>query len=35
MLDGHRALFTDLGRAYRDEPDMIMTKIREESVRAG
>jgi len=35
MLDGHRALFTDLGRAYHDEPDMIMAQIREESVRGG
>jgi len=31
MLDIQWALITDLDHAYRDEPDLIMTKIREES----
>jgi hypothetical protein len=35
MLDVQRALVTDLGHAYLDEPDVIMTEIREESARGG
>jgi hypothetical protein len=31
MLDIQWALITDFGHAYRDETDVIMTKIREES----
>jgi len=35
MLDTQRALVTDLGHAYRNEPDVIMTEIREEIRSAG
>jgi hypothetical protein len=35
MLDIQWALITDLGHANRDEPDLIMAKIREESARGG
>jgi hypothetical protein len=35
MLDIQWALITDLGHANWDEPDLIMTKIREESAQGG